>query len=239
MSNALPLDELSTILGRVRGLLLTREKMLPAVRTLAEAAKTAIDGTTGAGVTLIDADGRKTSTGFTDLIVEQADAVQYSLGQGPCLTAWSSQRTVLIRDVQTEDRWPLWAAGVTDLPIRSVISTPLLDGANLLGALKVYASEPDVYNDRSARLLELFAGPAATLLASIQTTDTPERISETLKTTLQSRDTISRAVGILMERNRVSAEDAMEQLLRRARDRRTTLLAIGAEVTGIFPDTGR
>lgn len=224
MSNPLPLDELSTVIARVSGLLLTEQKVDRAVQFLAKAAKEAIPGTLGAGVSLLDAQGRRTSSAATDRIVEQADALQYELAQGPCLTAWASEETIVVDDVQADERWPEWSAAVSDLPIRSVVSTPLKAGREALGALKIYAGVPSAYSEETGRLLELFAGPASTLLANIQSTETPRRISESLEAALYSRDTIARATGVLMERHGWTEEDSMRELLQQARADRTTLL---------------
>jgi GAF domain-containing protein len=235
MSKQLPLDELSSVIARVKGLLLTEEKVDRAVQLLAQAAKQAIPGTLGAGISLLDSQGRRTSSGATDSIVEQADTAQYELGQGPCLTAWASEETILVEDVRTETRWPEWCAAMKDLPIRSVLSTPLTSGKETLGALKIYAGLPGIYDQETARLLQLFAGPAATLLANIQSTEMPHRISEALETALYSRDTIARATGVLMERHGLNGEDAMQELLGRVRADGTTLLEESSRIIAAVP----
>ena len=75
MAKKLPLDELSSAIGRIRGLLLTEEKVDAAVEPLARAIKDSIPGSIGAGVSLLDVQGRRTSYGATDRVVEQADAL--------------------------------------------------------------------------------------------------------------------------------------------------------------------
>lgn len=99
MAQHLPLDELSTVIARIQGLLLTEEKVTTAVRILAQAAKESVPGTIGAGVSLLDSRGRRTSSGYTDGIVSRADATQYECGEGPCLTAWAAEEPVLVRDL--------------------------------------------------------------------------------------------------------------------------------------------
>lgn len=131
MVTELPLDELSILFARVKGLLLSQETADHAVELLAQAAKETIIGSIGAGVTLIDPAGRKISTGATDMVVRQADDLQYQTGQGPCLSAWASAKTVRIDEVATDQRWPVWAAAVSGLPVQSTLSTPLMTGANL------------------------------------------------------------------------------------------------------------
>jgi GAF domain-containing protein len=230
-----PFDELSGAIGRVMGLLLTEEKVDHAVQLLSRAVKEAIPGTVGAGVSILDAQARRTSTGFTDTIVEQADALQYELTQGPCLTAWASEQSVLVQDARTDPRWPQWSTAISALPIRSMVSTPLISEGLSIGAMKIYAALPAVYDETSVTLMELFASPAATLLSHIQTTETPERISEGLQSALYSRDLINRACGILMERHQLTPEKGMQQLMRLAQMKHSTLREVSAELVAGNP----
>lgn len=195
MRNKAPLDELSVAVGRIMGLLLTEEKVNDAVRHLAVGIRQSVPGSIGSGVSLLDERGRRISTGFTDDVVAEVDHFQYELGQGRCLTSWATGRSVLVQDVSTDTRWPEWSNAVAHLPIRSVLSAPLIAGKQALGALKVYAEHPNSYDDRSVPLLEAFASPAATLLSHIQTTETVDRMSATLQGALASRDLINQAAG--------------------------------------------
>jgi GAF domain-containing protein len=231
----LPLDELSGAIGRILGLLLTEEKVDQAVQSLSQAIKESVPGTLGAGVSILDSQARRTSTGFTDSIVEQADFLQYELGQGPCLTAWASEESVLIEDLSTDPRWPQWRAAVSSLPIRSVVSAPLIANGRSIGAIKIYAPEPSVFDAGTAALMELFASPAATLLSHIQSSETPKRISEGLQAALHSRDLVNRACGILMERHKITHERALQQLIANARDQSRTLQEVGAELVAGIP----
>jgi GAF domain-containing protein len=235
MEHKLPVDELSAAVGRIKSLLLTEEKVDRAVQLLARGIKDAIPGTVGAGVSLLDSRGRRTSTGFTDRVVKQADALQYELGQGPCLTAWAAEETVLIDDVWADPRWPLWSSAIAALPVRSVVSTPLISGKECLGALKIYAPLPSAYDQDTGRLLEFLTAPAATLLSHIQTSQATKHISESLQSALHHRDTINRACGILMERQSLNHEQALQALIRRARDRGTNPKQVSAELIAGTP----
>jgi GAF domain-containing protein len=234
-----PLDELSTVLGRIMGLLLTEEKVDRAVQLLSLAVRDSIPGTLGAGVSLLDPKAQPVSSGFTDAVVQRADAFQYELVQGPCLTAWATERSVLVRDVATDGRWPGWSSAVVDLPVRSVVSTPLISDGAALGAMKIYASTPNAFEDATASLMELFATPAATLLSHIQTAETPARISESLQAALYSRDLINRACGVVMERHGLSEDQALQHLMKQARTSRTTLSDVSAALLGVMPDRPR
>jgi len=230
MAQQLPLDELSSVIARIQGLLLTEEKVNTAVRLLAQAAKESVPGTIGAGVSLLDARGRRTSSGYTDRVVGQADALQYECGEGPCLTAWATEEPVLMKDLNNESRWPDWRKAVAGLPVRSVVSAPLIAGKESIGALKLYAAAPNAYDESSIILLQLFAAPAATLLSHIQTSEAPHKMTEGLQASLYSRDVVNRACGVLMERLGLSHEAALHRLIKQARDENAPLQHISERV---------
>lgn len=237
MPQQLPLDELTFALARINGLLLTEEKVDRAVRLLAEGIRDAFPGSSGTGISLLDEQGRRTSTGATDPVVLEADAAQYGLGQGPCLTAWAAERTVVCNDVVTEDRWPLWCQAVGNLSIRSVISTPLMVGTRCLGALKIYATRPGIFDVTTARSLEKLAAPAATLLDNIQASESPQRFSQVLADALHSRDTVNRAQGCLMQLHGVGTEQALQRLVHLSKTSGQSLLAVSTEVMERAGDT--
>jgi GAF domain-containing protein len=219
-------NEFEVVFGRVRGLLLTQETVQHAVDLLAEAARDVIPGALGAGVTLIT-EGSPTSTGATDAAVARADALQYELGEGPCLTAWAGSAAVLVGDVRTDPRWPRWSEAVAEIPVRSSLSVPLLVGRRgSLGAMKVYSAQPEAFDAATEALLVRFAASAAALLGHVQTSETPRRIQAELAAALRSRDLVGMARGILMSRYRLSEEEAFLRLISAAREGGTTMTAV-------------
>jgi GAF domain-containing protein len=219
-------NEFEVVFGRVRGLLLTQETVQHAVDLLAEAARDVIPGALGAGVTLITG-GLPTSTGATDPAVARADALQYELGEGPCLTAWADSAPVLLEDARTDGRWPRWSAAVAEVPVRSSLSVPLLRATRgSLGAMKVYSAEPAAFDARTQALLVRFAASAAALLGHVQTTETPRQIQAELAAALRSRDLVGMARGILMSRYLLSEEEAFLRLISTARDSGTSMAAV-------------
>ncbi|SDH58753.1 GAF domain-containing protein [Arthrobacter subterraneus] len=239
MNRKAPLDELSAAVGRIMGLLLTEEKVNDAVLHLAQGIRQAIPGSIGAGVSLLDVRGNRTSTGFTDEVVAEADRLQYELRQGPCLTAWASEMSIIVPDVATDRRWPEWSSAVWGLPIRSVLSAPLMVGQHALGALKVYADAPNIYDDGTARLLEQFTAPAAILLSHIQGTETVKQISGGLQAALYSRDLVNRACGILLARGSGTAEQALSELMTMARTQQKSLIDVCTDLVAGTAADGR
>jgi len=231
MQANLPLaDELAALTARIADLLLTHETVDEAVSALAHALKEAIPGTLGAGVSLMDARGRRTSTASTDPDTLRADQLQYDLGQGPCLTAWAQQTTVTVEDCRTDHRWPAWSRAIADLPLRSAVSTPLSTPDGAIGALKVYSPLPNGFDARAIRLIELLARPAALMLANTQARDIAQRLSGGLIGALGARDAIGTATGIVMERLHVSRDQALATLISASRRKNEPLHQLAQDI---------
>ena len=227
----LPLaDELAALTVRIADLLLTHETVDEAVSALAQALKESVPGALGAGASLMDARGRRTSTAATDPTILQADQLQYDLRQGPCLTAWAQQATVKMADSRTDHRWPAWTRAIADLPLRSAISTPLSTPDGAIGALKVYSPIPDGFDLKAIRLIELLARPAALMLANAQARDAAERLSDGLIAALGARDAIGTATGIIMERLHVSHDNALATLISASRRREVALHQLSRDI---------
>jgi GAF domain-containing protein len=198
-------SELAALLAQMGAVLLSTETIDTTVELVTSLAVETIPGTAGAGVTLVDARGRRTFAA-SNALVEQADRLQYELDQGPCLAAARDQVKIRIDDVAQDSRWPEWSAAVAEVGVRSMLSIPLVAAGTGMGAIKVYASQPAVYDARAERVLELFAQQAAILLANVQTLADAQQVNVQLTGALQSRDLIGQAKGILVARG--AADDA-------------------------------
>jgi len=86
----LPLaEELATLAARMSPLLLSLDSVTAAVEVLVGLAKVTITTATGAGISLMDDQGHRTSKAATSDLVLEADDLQYRLDEGPCLTSWA------------------------------------------------------------------------------------------------------------------------------------------------------
>ncbi|TLM88212.1 GAF and ANTAR domain-containing protein [Pseudarthrobacter sp. NamE5] len=236
MDTELPLaDELAAVFARFSNVLLTEETVANALTLITEAAVLAVGDAAGAGVSLLDAKGSRSSAASTSSIVARADSLQYELGQGPCLSAWASGHPVDIADVRTDLRWPEWGAAADELGLRSCVSVPLLSGNLAFGAIKIYWDKPKAASHRLIRLLELFAAQASIFLVNVQARDKGRMLSEQLKSTLAQRDVLSTAKGIVMSNRRIGDHDAMLHLMARALNEDRTLQEVAEDVIGSTP----
>ena len=190
-------SELAKALARMSAVLLSQESVATTVQLVTSLAEKALPDTAGAGVSVMDAVGKRT-TAASDSLVKDADLMQYELDEGPCLTAWRDRVVVFIDDVEVERRWPAWTEAVAPLGIRSVLSAPMLVTDGAIGAIKVYSRQPAAYDQRSQQLLTLFAQQAAILLANAQSYEDAQQVGIQLRAALASRDLIGQAKGVLI-----------------------------------------
>lgn len=206
-----PSLDLASALTQMAGLVLSRETVDTALDLVTTLAMTTTPGTLGAGVTVVDEHGKR-SRAASNRAAEQADALQYELDEGPCLTAWRTRELVRIDDTTTDGRWPRWNEAVSRLGVRSVLSAPLLVAGESIGAMKVYCERPLNYGPRDEHVMRLLAQQAAILLANSQSLREARRLSRQLTEALASRDAIAQATGVLLARGAADGREAFTVL---------------------------
>lgn len=181
------------------------------LRRVARFAVQAIPGADGAGLTLIEhhrADTFVTTAPF----VAEVDAVQYALGEGPCVSAARDAVTVVSASLGGDRRWPRFGGRVARMGVHSALSIPLLAPDEVVGALNVYARDKDVFDDRAAELGELFAVPAAIAVQNARVLEDTRRVAARLQATLEERMVVERAIGVVMSRSGVDELEALRRL---------------------------
>jgi GAF domain-containing protein len=197
------------------------------LRTVVEASLRTVPGAQEGSVTLVLGRRKVLSQAASSPLPVRIDALQEEIGEGPCLESAWEQHTVLVPDLATEPRWPRFSARASELGVRSMLAFQLyVDGDNL-GALNLYSEQADAFDDRSVVVGELFAAHAAVAYSAAQRESALERA-------LVSRELVGQAQGILMERSRLTAEQAFAEL-QRASQRRNVKLA---EVARRLVETG-
>lgn len=199
----------------------------PAARTLSTVVAKAIEsveGTDFASLSLIT--GRQTiesvaSSGPLPLLL---DWLQVRLGEGPSLDAIHEQSIVSIPDVSVEGRWPTFAQQATRAGIRRMLTIELFAEDDLLAALSLYSFGPNAFTADSER-----AG--LDLRSQAQLGFSESRTQKQLREALLSRDTIGQAKGILMERFKVTDEEAFMLLTRSSSLSNRKLRDIADELT--------
>ena len=189
----------------------------------------AFPGAEGAGLTLLEND-RQDLIVTTDEFVSEVDAIQYRIGQGPCITAAEIGATVRSGSLGGDSRWPKFGGSVARLGVHSVVSLPLITPDRVVGAMNVYAHDKFVFDQRAAELGELFAAPAAIAVQNAQVLAQTQRLAARLEAALVTRGVIDRAVGIIMSRSGGTDQDALERLRAMSQQEHRKLSAVAQEV---------
>ena len=183
-----------------------------------------------ASVTLVRADGVVETAACSDELVEQADQLQYTLGEGPCLRAAEQGGLYVIANTKTDDRWPRWGPAVAELDLHSVLSINLFTDHRVLGALNLYYQPRDEFSDDDIEVARVVAAHASVALARV-------RAEQDLWRAIDSRHLIGQAQGILMERFALPPERAFAVLRRYSQQHNVKLadVAVTLVATGELP----
>jgi GAF domain-containing protein len=169
-----------------------------------------------AGISFVE--GRRiTSPASSDEVPRIVDAIQTEVDEGPCLDAIKEHEVFLTGDLKGEERWPRFSHRAhAETGIQSILSLRLFLEEQTMGALNLYSSEPDAFDQSDEALGSVFAAHAAVALSNVRREHDLERKAE-------SRDVIGKAIGILMARSAVGEGEAFD-MLRRASQRLNTKL---------------
>ncbi|MGY1709305.1 GAF and ANTAR domain-containing protein [Geodermatophilus sp. SYSU D00758] len=165
----------------------------------------------------------------TDARAVRADQLQYQLGEGPCLDAIWKQATSGVDDLVVDRQYPDWSTRVAaETGLRSVLSLRLfVDEDESLGALNLFSPHVRGFDGATRSDALAFAAQAAVAV-------TRGRMEEHLRTAMRTRGLIGQAQGILMERLRITADQAFGILSRLSQERNTKL----REVARYLVETG-
>lgn len=176
---------------------------------ITSAALAVIPGAAAAAITVVARRDRSVQTlGATSPTPGALNQVQEQAQAGPCLTALWDQP--LVHSVLADEgRWPEYTAAAVELGVASVLSLRLyVHGQDhVLGALSLYATDPDGFDTESVAVAEAYAAHAAIAFDRIQQ-------QNTLQQAINTRDLIGQAKGILMERKRITSDAAFQMLVR-------------------------
>jgi GAF domain-containing protein len=194
-----------SVLERLGRILHVREAALqPTLDAIARAAVETIAAAQYAGVNLLDR-GRLAPQAVVGQPPLALDVLQQETGMGPCIDAARDQVTVRIEDLAAGSPWPRYAELAISLGVRSVLCVPLWVDEQQLGSVSLHATAASGFTATDEVLAGLFGTQAALVLADASR-------AEQLRQAMATRDSIGQAKGILMERHRITADQAFAVL---------------------------
>lgn len=208
----------------------------------------------GAGVSAMSRTAASHPLCCTDDISQQLEELQLTLGDGPCVDAFTQGAAVLTPDLRTgelRDRWPVFADAALEAGARAVFALPLQLGAMSPGVLDLYSRVPvQLDAERLADALT-FADIATLVLLDTQIDETGATAGGMLldgrfEDLGAYRAEIDQATGILTVQLGVGIEEAFVRLRAYAYAQGRRLAEVAADVVArrlsfspdTFPDQG-
>lgn len=159
----------------------------------------------------------------SDEMATRLDELQFSLGEGPSVTAFSQAHPVLVDDLDGRGsvaRWPMFADAAVGAGARAVFALPLCIGAIGLGVLAMYRVYPGtLLPDELSSALRLADISAYALLDLVTKDALPELITADGKGGMPldrpvefHRAVVHQASGVLVVQLDVSIEEALARL---------------------------
>jgi GAF domain-containing protein len=152
----------------------------------------------------------------TGQLATDLDETQYDEGHGPCLHAARTGELTEVPDTRLDDRWPDYLQRAVEHGNLSSLSIPLAidKDEQVTGALNIYARRPDAFDAESRSMATRFAPYAVVAAGNLYAYRSARDMADNLQTALESRAVIDQAKGILIERHKLTADQAFQLLAR-------------------------
>ena len=226
-------QSLSALHAELAGVVVVGRELPDVLTEIVQISRRAMPGTEATSITLIR-DDRAFTAAFDGQLAMDADELQYQRGYGPCVDAGRSGEVFVVEDMAAEDRWPDYAEHACRLGVQSSLSIPLPFQGATIGALNNYALRVGAFGETDRRLGEEVAAFVAIAVANAEAAARATDDLANMRRAMESRAVIEQAKGILMERYKLTSEQAFTLLTHASQRTNVKLREIAEELA----DTG-
>jgi len=205
------MPDLTTLHQQLAAIVLVDRDLDEVLTDITQVARQAMPGAEAASITLIRGDDAFTAA-YDGQMALDADELQYERGYGPCMDAGRAAQTFMVDDMATEQRWPDYARQAAACGVGSSLSVPLPFQSTTIGALNTYASRPYAVGADDLGVAEEVASWVALAVNTAHEVARTSEELEQLRTAMISRAVIEQAKGILMERHKLTEDQAFTLL---------------------------
>lgn len=198
-------------LQQLAGIALSEHSLHSVLQTVCDLTKQVMPPDVEASVSLLVGD-KATTVVYTGQLALDLDETQYGRGHGPCLHAASTGEPVEVEDARTDPRWSDYMQRAVGRGALSSLSVPLGSPEHMRAALNIYSGKPAAFDDESRRIGKQFARFAGIAMANMHAYQTAREVADNLHLAMESRAVIEQAKGILIERHRLTSDDAFTLL---------------------------
>jgi hypothetical protein len=171
----------------------------------------------------------------SDSVAERIDQAQYDARSGPGIEALTHSREQVVTRLPVPS-WPEFSTVAADCGVDWSLSLPMRNDEHL-GVLSIYAAGTDTYDaQHHLQPARIFARYAATILAAhtryLHATGEVGQLHQAIA----SRATIEQAKGMLMLRERCSADEAFKILVNTSQQAHLKLRDVAAQLIATVLD---
>jgi len=199
-------------------------------------ARRAMPGSESASITLIRNEDPFTAAHDGQMALD-ADELQYQRDYGPCVDAGRSGQLFLIADMRTEERWPDYTRHAAAQGVGSSLSVPLPFQAATIGALNNYSTRPRAFGEDDVAVGQEVASWVAFAVANASAAASASDEAANMRAAMVTRGAIEQAKGILMERHKITADQAFTLLSKASQHTGLKLRDVANDLvrTGVIP----
>jgi GAF domain-containing protein len=171
----------------------------------------------GVGLSLMTNEhaGGRMLLGATDAVGNKIEELQFSLGEGPCVTAFSEARPVLVSDVKADEargQWPAFAEQVVSTGVRSLFAFPLQVGVIGIGVLDCHRAQPGPLEEVTEALVVATAVTSALLDYEARVLSAAEVRPELIELSWLDHATVHQATGMVSSQLNAPTDTALARL---------------------------
>lgn len=185
----------------------------------------------GAAVTLVLGSGPAPVGSNT--YAQAVETAQLALGEGPGLAALAAGTPVRSSTIGSgEERWPHFVRRALVLSVRGVVALPLLVGDDRLGLLTLYYRDPESLEATSDADLHDAADAALQVLDDLRLRALLTESAACIDTARSDRAEVDLAVGLLIDRYALTANQALVLVVQLARQDGVSAAVAARSLTG-------
>jgi GAF domain-containing protein len=181
-----------------------------ALSALVRITRDALGGVAWCGFTALRA-GEPAGVAASEPRLSGLDDLRYG-PDTPAMEAIRRREMVGAEELATEARWPDWTPQARELGVRGVVSAPVDIDDQVIGAVNLYAAQPDALTPGHQLTAMLLAEHASLLLAAVRDREKRVALIGQQDSALLNEGVVGQAVGVIMTQRGCPAEDALDVL---------------------------
>lgn len=227
MTTSLSLDDAAEAFSTLAERLYRADSYQGVYDAICRAAVEAIPACDHACITTLVAGERPICEAATDDVARQIDALEWEVGQGPCVDAMLADRFEVDADITRHSAWPLLAASVVaKTPVRGMVGYRIQVGPRKVGALNVFSDTAGALTREDADLGAILAAFASVALGAAGGKENVRN----LRVALSGNREIGKAIGLLMATHRITDAEAFEMLKQASNELNVRLASLAADL---------